>query len=271
MLDNLIAETLPGSADGSLRPYRFDWARELQFPLYKATTRKWFDVLQANDEIYLNTLFDLADEATIGRGIMDKHEGSRQLLYSNGATLGFPMLGNVSAVNSYVFCCASKIDQQLIKVWNAEVVYEIASIDFFKEITQCVRAQSELCIVAPVHYGDWLDGSAGTEQVTRWMDANNSPDSEPNEVIWPSVAYMKDHDLAYQHEVRATWEPPFDLREQRFEELVGVDATAQRNLWDNHRLQILRQQGVRADLQPMPLQVPGIQRFIKEIPLDQIK
>lgn len=82
--DDLHEETLPNSVDGSLRPYRFDWSPKIEFPLYKATTRQRFDDLLETDEIYLNTLYNLADEAKYKRGLGDRNEGSRGLVYTGG-------------------------------------------------------------------------------------------------------------------------------------------------------------------------------------------
>ena len=134
-----------------------------------------------------------------------------------------------------------------------------------------MRKISEFCIVAPIKYSNWLDYGQGTQQVNEWIDAHNPPDSENLPLNFPSIAYMKDHDLSYQREVRATWEPPFDPSLQRFEERFGGESEAQLQRWETDRVGILQETGVRADIQPMPLRVPGIQRFIREVPISEIK
>lgn len=244
--DDLHEETLPSSADGSLHPYRFDWSPKLTFPLYKATTRQWFDHLRATDEIYLNTLYNLADEEKHGRGVGDRNEGSRKLIYSGGRACKDPVMWEGNAVNTWVFCCASKIDKQLIDTWKAEVVYEINSIGFFRSITHRFRHISEFCIVSPVKYGDWLDNGHGTRQVDDWIDTHNPPNSAPFTLDFPSIAYMKDHDFAYQREIRATWEPPFERSQQRFEERLGRESEAERHRWDTDRVGILQERGGEA-------------------------
>lgn len=266
MIENLHQKSLDGkTGENSHHIIRYD--NELIYPLYKATQREYLNRLMRKDEVYLNTFFNLANQEAYGRGVGDVNEGSRQLLYTGKVLSDFPISNMVSAVNSYMFCCTSAVTRKLISVWKPTAAYKIKDMRFFEAISEVMASETTTTIIAPVHYGDWMDFDIDTRRVSEWMERNNEAGVSISELNWPSVAYMKDVDLSYQCEVRATWEPPFSFELQKYHEVYGDEFKKYADIWENSRLSLLSQNGVRYDLQPKCIRVPGIRRYVEEIDL----
>lgn len=269
MIENLVEKALSSQSIQS-SPHIIRLDSKIETPLFKATKKEYYEALMDTGEVYLNTFFNLAKEEEYGRGVGDLNEGSRQFVYSGDRFNGDPLMGMVSAVNSYMFCCASILTKELVSVWKPTAAYMINSIRFFESISEVMASETTTTIISPVYYGNWMDFDVGTRRVSEWIDRNNEPDTPPQKIIWPSVAYMKDADLAYQHEVRATWEPPFSPEQQIYVELTGGEAEVNMEKWRSNRMELLSSNAVRFDIQPKSILVPGIQQYVDKVDLTSL-
>ena len=245
-------------------------AKNLEFPLFKATKRQWLDAFLHDGTLRIGTVMDFAREEDLGRAIGDINEGSRTLLYT-GKHAVLPLAMHLSIVNSYVFCCSKKMTPTLIKEWNADACFAIHDERFFREIAAALSKVAWFGIVHEIYYGDWETDP----RINDWIDAawiDRDPIagiSYPDTDAIPRITWLKDADLAYQHEVRAIYEPftsPVQRNQPHEPDPDGVFAERFRT----DRLGLLAERGVRADLKPILLKVPRARDYVSEVAISDI-
>lgn len=253
------------------QPMELAIARNLDFPLYKATQKRHFDTFMTDGTLRIGTVMDFAREHDLGRAVGDINEGSRTILYT-GKHTDVPLAMHLSIVNSYVFCCSKNMTPELIETWKADCCFAINDVRFFYEIAAALAHLASFGIVHEIYYGDWeID-----PRVSAWIDAawpNSGPATgrgrvPPQEAI-PRISWLKDADLSYQHEVRAIFEPftlPGEANQPHFPDDDGAITTE----FLADRIAFLAKRGVRADLQPLFIKVPKAREYVSEVSVEEI-
>lgn len=242
-------------------------ATNLVFPLFKATKRQWLDAFLHDGTLRIGTVMDFAREEDLGRAIGDINEGSRTLLYT-GKHAVVPLALHLSIVNSFVFCCAKEMTPRLIAEWDADACFAIHDARFFREIASALSRVASFGIVHEVYYGDWEADPRINDWIdSAWIDCELVDGIPyPHTDAIPRITWLKDADLAYQHEVRAIYEPFTQPGEANQPHELDHDGWfAERFRTD--RLGLLAERGVRADLRPMLIKVPKAREYVSEVPL----
>ena len=203
-----VDASLEATPPFSNRRFPFFSDAGLRWPLYKLTTQEHYESFDRDGSLWINTIYALADEKKLDRGVGDINEGSRCLTYMG--PLCDVAHGTIpNCMNAYIYCAAEEITARILEVWKPAFVFRINDIEFYREITRQLVNCATSGALQPVLYGNW----SGGEDYTRWVHDNYPRVNSIEEVCPPYVGFLKDRDLDYQMEVRAIWEPRPHSRE----------------------------------------------------------
>ena len=226
--------------------------------LFKYTRRIFFDQFLIRGEIRLGTLFGYQDIETFGISIGDDQEGHRYL-WPEHPEIDVPMYTAMIALNSWIYCMTSLLDDRLFKEFDADCVFEITSPEFFHAIARTLFPECSLGLLVAVRY-------PSDEQISENIAAQSNRAARAKHLELPRAAETKRPEYAHQSEVRAMWEPHSVRGALAPDGLSQAFSREDQDLyWRDRRAFLKSQTYLRPDLRARNIRIPEARSFVQLI------